>query len=119
MADIIQIKDGSTDVLPVAETYGSNTNGQYIKFANGALIQWGSKTGANGMTVTLPTSFNTTGYMVSMNAHYNTNTSIVCILSEYDRTVSNFKINAWDANTKAASTATNISVMWIVIGTWK
>lgn len=103
----------------ISATYGSDTNGQYIKFANGVLIQWGIKTGANGMTVTLPTSFNTAGYTVSMNAHYNTNTSIVCIFSELDRTVSSFKINAWDASTRAASTATNIAVLWIAIGTWK
>ena len=119
MAETIQIKDGSTDILPVAETYGSNANGEYIKFANGVLIQWGAKTGANGMTVTLPTSFKINNYRVSMNAHYNTNTSIYCVFSEYDSTTSSFKITAWDANTRAASTATNISVLWIAIGTWK
>ena len=38
MAEIIQIKDGSTDVLPVAEESGSN----YCKMPDGTLIQWGS-----------------------------------------------------------------------------
>jgi hypothetical protein len=109
----------SEKIESVSPIYGSNSNGDFIKFPNGVLIQWGTRVGANGMTVTLPTAFNTIGYTVSMNAHYNNNTSIVCILSELDRTVSSFRINAWDANTRAASTSTNVAVLWIAIGTWK
>ena len=104
------------ELFPIS---GSDTNGYYCKFPDGTLIQWGAKTGASGMTVTLPTSFVDATYSVSMHAHYNSVTSIVCILSELERGTGYFKINAWDANTKAASTATNIPVLWIAIGRWK
>lgn len=109
----------SGKIESVSPIYGGNSNGAFIKFPNGVLIQWGNKTGANAMTVTLPTAFNNATYSISMNAHYNTNTSIYCIFSELERTVSSFRITAWDASTKAVSTATNISVLWIAIGTWK
>ena len=95
------------------------TGNYYCKMPDGTLICWGEKTGANNAQVDFPVSFANTNYSVTLSGRYNAATTIKCIFSVNDRAKTYFKVEAWDANTKADSTATNLVFFWQAIGRWK
>lgn len=118
---IIQIKDGSDNILPVNNESGSNANGNYTKFPDGLMIQWGGSSayGDNSrlVTVTLPIAFSSASYTVALtNAPLNDTVN-------YRGTI----------NTLTATTSVSFTVRqenfgsyhevhrfnWLAIGRWK
>lgn len=95
-------------------TDGSTLEDGYIVFPNGFKVCWGMASGLrNGGSFTVPVIF-TTG-AVYMLPWYNTGTTMRCTFAAgiNGRTVS---LNAYDVTTKAISTQTNLSVIYLVIG---
>jgi len=60
----IQFSDGTNNLIPIASESGNNSNGEYVKFADGTMMCWGtinigavsSKSIADG-TATFPIAF--------------------------------------------------------------
>lgn len=101
---------------------GSNSNGSYIKFADGTLIQQGNTgsftvpAGTDGSKdVTFPINFYDINYYVTQTSLGGPYYSWVAE-STTNKTISGFKCNCWN-NTSAS--AANVGYSWIAIGRWK
>jgi len=103
---------------------GSNSNGSYIKFGDGTMMQWGSwskSAGTNVFTVTLPstTAYLDTTYSVNIILTINTDSSLMVSTGVRSKTTSSFvghSVYTTDLNTfiTGASSGT-----WSTIGRWK
>lgn len=58
----------------VIET-GNSSNGYYIKFSNGFIIQWGTSNAGENKTITLPKAFKDTNYNIQLSLVHNGGTS--------------------------------------------
>ena len=121
----IRLRDGTDTLLPEAGEYGSNSNGFYLKLADGTLIQWGRKTGLSFSnqtilegTETLPLAFIATGYSLSGNGASSSNNSYVFRLGMNPSTTSTF---GWTlaSGSGSAITINNRGFYWVAIGRWK
>jgi hypothetical protein len=108
--------------------YGSNANGEYIKFGNGVLIQWGSHSG----TITIPNAlmggFRSGGSSVGVHTlpvpFLNTSYSLELTVSGLSafgavhgtKNTTDFDV-LWTAVTSQGSAVR--SVDWQAIGRWK
>lgn len=122
ITDGMSLDDYIRNTTGVVES-GSNSNGSYIKFADGTLIQEGdtgsftipASTGGS-KDVTFPINFYDTNYCVTQtNLGGGTYYSWVAE-STTNKTISGFTCSCWN-NTSAGSSTTNFS--WIAIGRWK
>lgn len=107
MAEIIQIKDGSTNALPIGEESGSG----YCKMPNGTLIQWGTETfPADGYTISVyfQIQFANTNYSVLVSPHDN----------GIDLAGGSPKYTTHFTAGRAPAGANNI-IEWLAIGRWK
>lgn len=108
--------------------YGSNSNGEYIKFGNGVLVQWqqGSRTDwainnvygslyQGAVTVTFPIAFVGIPTVIPGRAQWGTSASWGTLGATPGTTSFNFR--AIDISTRASGTAVYFS--WLAIGRWK
>ena len=99
--------------IPDMNSFGNSlaTNG-YQKLPGGLIIQWGAaSTGSSGVTVTLPTAFNSwIGGCVGCESGDDTSIKVVSVIP---KTLSTIKVSG---RTTGASTLANTSVRWIAIG---
>lgn len=109
---------------------GSNANGNYIKFNDGTLIQWGkvnkSVTLSNlsqgtqwyyedGYKINLPVSFIDNNFFANVSNYYNGNITLN-IYSITGRSASSFEFNL---SCSVAVTNANAEFGWFAIGRWK
>ena len=121
ITDGMSLDDYIRNTTGVVES-GSNSNGSYIKFADGTLIQEGNtgsftipaNTGGN-KDVTFPINFYDTNYYVTQTSLGGVYYSWVAVATT-NKTVSGFTCNCWN-NTTASACTTEYS--WIAIGRWK
>lgn len=121
ITDGMSLDDYIRNTTGVVES-GSNTNGSYIKFADGTLIQQGN-TGsftvpagtAGSKDVTFPINFYDINYYVTQTSLGGAYYSWVAE-STTNKTISGFKCNCWN-NTSAS--AADVGYSWIAVGRWK
>ena len=112
----------------VIET-GSGTNGKYIKFFNGTLIQYGSYSATKATNVALSYGgYRTSGTYISFPINFNTLES-VSVTSYSDVNNNGFIVNNGQTNTtqiagfwwtiNSNSTSLTHSLNYIAIGTWQ
>lgn len=116
------------DDFPIPE-YGSNTNGSYVKFADGTLIQWGLFTKTSGSTSAygslyimqvsfdLPLNFVDTNYTVTGSGKFGTGAALAFGLE--GGTVSTAQVRVWDIATRTLSSSLVLYVRWMAVGRWK
>lgn len=109
---------------------GSNSNGNYIKFNDGTLIQWGTVTKniavttlssstnwyyGDGYVVNFPISFINNNYYANVN---NDNAGLISLMvySTTAKTTSSFEFNL---SCNIEVTSRNYDFSWIAIGRWK
>lgn len=102
---------------------GSNTKGNYIKFPDGTLIQYGnvldisfSSQDIKEGTADLPTSFYDTNYKVFGSCFTSSKNNLVLRVGLYPNTASNF---SWSLATNTSTTVANRGFNWMAIGRWK
>ena len=119
MADYIQLSNGNNNALPLAVEYGSNTNGQYIKFSDGSLICFAVVSKSSGNTVTFPYTFYAAPIVHVAVTDSNSNNMFEA--RPETRSASSFKLHAVRLTSGGSvgefTTATNYS--YIAIGRWK
>lgn len=99
---------------------GSNENGNYIKFADGTLIQYGSSSGIenNYKWVTFPIPFESVG-IVTANVSA-VDSSYIYQVQPFDYTFQNFKAYVrYQAISGGAWGTGSNWFNWLAIGTWK
>ena len=97
---------------------GSNSNGSYVKFADGTMECWGRVvSSAYPDTVTFPASFIDTNYRLVVNHLETSIANIVSNESPTVRTVAGTAIWSNVGNTGASHTTGSIE--WHAIGRWK
>lgn len=116
----IRLSDGTDTLLPEAGVYGSNSNGYYLKLADGTLLQWGlSGQYASGNTadiaVTMPLAFVNTTYCVFANGEVGNDPTNYEVLIVIQRDTSQ-KFNAHIRNATGSYTR---QFSWLAIGRWK
>lgn len=132
MAKVIQMSDGDGNVYPVGATIGSNSNGHYIKFADGTLIQYGisvltapgSMSAASGVqglywatfTLTLPIAFVDNDYSIIATTRYQTGHPFACGSVPASETIAT--IAAYDFYARPNNDGTR-KFFWQAIGRWK
>ena len=122
----IKIRDGSDVLYPESAVTGSNSNGTYIKFADGTLIQYGTTTisvslsqiASTGVyyqskTLNMPLSFASTTYTISGSSRYST--GHILPIGGVANTVSQVNICIYDFYARSG----NVSVRWMAVGKWK
>jgi hypothetical protein len=104
--------------------YDSNSDGEYIKFADGTMIQWGIETGAGtsvtpdgniyrsaAITFNYPVAF-ATGTIPSLSVSVNSTETVWAQARSLDRAAGSARIMS------AVSTATNFNLGWQAVGRW-
>lgn len=122
--------DVVVDSLSVVDSYGSNTNGNYCKLANGTLIQWGTMTVTSGsfsavvspiyyysITHDLPMAFTGASYTVSGASRFSTGHSVA--IGGYPSSASKVIIHCFDYYSRSMSASAALVVRWMAIGKWK
>lgn len=122
----IRLTDGTNNLYPEGAVTGSNSNGTYIKFADGTLVQYGTKTisvtlsqiASSGVyyqskTLNMPLSFASTTYTISGSSRYST--GHILPLGGIPNTVSQANICIYDFYARSG----NVSVYWMAVGKWK
>lgn len=109
---------------------GSNENGNYIKFNDGTLIQWGKVTKSvtinnlssaaqwyydDGYKINLPVSFVDNNYFANVSNYYSGNITLN-VYSVTSRSASGFEFNL---SCSIAVTNANVEFGWFAIGRWK
>ena len=95
----------------------------YVKFANGLLIQWGKKdspsteSGGEGYAnVTLPQAFIDTGYTVIATPIY---LSSVVTFEVSAQAATKDRVYIYTRLSNGTSRVTGVNVFWIALGKWK
>lgn len=122
ITDGMSLDDYIRNTTGVVES-GENSNGSYIKFADGTLIQQGN-TGifsvpagqAGTKAVTFPINFYDTDYYVTQTEIGGGGYWSWVNVSTQNKTVSGFNCSCW-SNTNAS--AASVGYSWIAIGRWK
>lgn len=122
----IRLTDGTNNLYPEGAVTGSNSNGTYIKFADGTLIQYGSTTisvslsqiASTGVyyqskTMNLPMSFVNTTYTVSGSSRYST--GHILPIGAVPTSVSQVNVCIYDFYARSG----NVVVRWMAVGKWK
>lgn len=109
MAEIIQIKDGSTDVLPVSAESGSG----YCKLPDGTMMVWGSVSfsASDYAKSIIPSSYTDGTVFTSVGSFVGTPDVIETTVSTVINTVNGFSIGRRPLNA--------CNVRWIAVGRWK
>jgi hypothetical protein len=100
-------------------TYGSNSNGSYIKFDNGVMIAYGSVSAVAGTTVQntgvllYPVIFNAAPYTI---VQHNSLASKFANWYAYNGAIDGFTLYHQGV---AAADLTGTSFRWVAIGRWK
>jgi hypothetical protein len=100
-------------------TYGSNANGNYIKFDNGVMIAYNSVSAQAGTSiqntgiVTYPVVFTATPYIV---AQHNSSASVFASWYIYNNAINGFTLYHVG---RSNEDLTGTSFRWIAIGRWK
>lgn len=101
---------------------GSNANGNYVKYPDGTLIQYGSSIGSTsalGITETLPITFLNTGYRIIANGSSSTSSSIL-FPKINSKTTTTFNILSYAKGDSVSTHAlATYDIDWIAIGRWK
>ena len=103
---------------------GTNSNGSYIKFGDGTLIQWGSwskSAGTNVFTVTLPSTTNyiDTNYDVNIILAIGTDTNLMASTGVRSKTTSSFVGHSvYTTDLINFNTGSTVGT-WSTIGRWK
>lgn len=121
ITDGMSLDDYIRNTTGVVES-GSNSNGSYIKFADGTLIQQGN-TGrftvpastSGSKDVTFPINFYDINYYVTQTSLGGDYYSWVAEATT-NKTISGFKCNCWN---NTSTSAADIEYSWIAIGRWK
>jgi len=100
--------------------YGSNSNGSYIRFADGTLICWGSVTSTGGTSTTNGSLFRTTVQTQTFPAAFTSTPSVsgggssFTVWPSFDPSST---ATDWSFN-RATTTATNYTLRWVAVGRW-
>lgn len=139
MADYIQIKNGTTDAMPVPGEYGSSSTspvGSYLKLADGTLIQWGNSmcTNPTGESNTMaqigstgwysgsvalytPLDFANTSFVVIGRSKYDTGLDVPFAFSSATN-VHNARVRVYDNYARPLNDG-KMKLSWLAIGRWK
>ena len=113
------IKALNEKVAGIVES-GSNANGNWIQYADGTMIQYGSiLNNANGLaTVTLPKRFINSNVIVTTSISYNSYTSNNSVLTLVF--TSNSSVGIYSRKSDGSvETNTTVKTNWQAIGRWK
>ena len=113
------IKALNEKVAGIVES-GSNANGNWIQYADGTMIQYGSiLNNANGLaTVTLPKRFINSNVIVTTSISYNSYTSNNSVLTLVFPSNSSVGIYSRKSD-GSVETNTTVKTNWKAIGRWK
>ena len=113
------INDGVNGVI----NSGSNTNGNYTKFADGTLICWGTKNFTNvssysgsDQTVTLPFNFVNNTYCIQFSKSAGGSYWAETTAQSNAKTTSSFRLELYNMG---GGTLPTINICWLAIGKWK
>lgn len=113
----IRLSDGTDTLYPESAVYGSNTNGAYVKFADGTLMQWATKVTSiqSGVQKIITETFPIAFVGTSITAFVNPLTSSATIRTS----VKGYTTTTMDVCIYDTIASTERYYNWIAIGRWK